>query len=118
MTDIAVLAAQRAALLADIEDAKHEIAKIDAQLLDAIEVGGAVCINDEPVYRIQQKKPFDVEKASKVLPAELVAACTETVTTEVVNKERLEAMATAMGLRSQCLKPGNPYVAKAKSVRA
>lgn len=95
-------------------DLKSEIARVQAALVDAVEVGGRIDINGETVFRVSQRAPFDLEVAVSVLPADIVAACTETVTEQRVDKKRLEALATGLGLRDACLKPGAPFIASAR----
>lgn len=92
-------------------DLKAEIARVQAALVDAVEVGGRIDINGETVFRVSQRAPFDLDTAVSVLPADIVAACTETVTEQRVDGRRLEALAEGLGLREQCVKPGRPFVA-------
>ena len=106
------LARQRMALKAQAEDIAARIAQIDALIVDAVEVGGRIDIDGQPAFRVQQRAPFDVDRACQVLPAEVVAACTETVTEQRVDRRRLEALAEGLGLRGQCVKPGRPFVAE------
>lgn len=113
MTDIEVLARKRLSLIAQREEIDTALKAVDAALIDAIEVGGAITIDDEPVFRVQQNKPFDVDTARKVLPAELVALATVTETVEVIDKARLKSLADGLGLLDACVKPGRPFVAKA-----
>lgn len=108
MTSLEQLARDRLARVAEKEAIEDKIKDIDAQIIDAVEAGGIVEIDGQPVYRVQQNRPFNVDLARKVLPAEMIAACT--VTVEQIDKERLDALATGMGLREQCLKPGAPHV--------
>ena len=113
--NLEVLARQRLALKAQAEDIAARIAEIDAQIVDAVEVGGRVVIDGQPVFRVQQRAPFDVDTARRVLPADVIAACTQTVTEERVDRRRLEALATGLGVRDRCLKPGRPFVEGVRS---
>lgn len=61
---IDTLARRRIALLAQREDIDAEIKNIDAQLIDAVEVGGHVDIDGQPVWRVQQRRTFSVDLSS------------------------------------------------------
>lgn len=111
--DPVVLARRRLALLAQRDEIDAALKAVDAALIDAVEVGGAIDIDGQPAFRVQQNRPFDLPTAQKVLPAELVALATTTQTVEVVDKDRLKALAEGMGLLDACVKPGRPFVAKA-----
>lgn len=109
MTSIEDLARERLAVEAQIEELEHRKKSIDAQLVDAVEVGGHVDLDGAPVFRVQQKRDFRVDLAEKVLPAAVVAA--STVTVEQVDRARLKAYAEAMGVLEQCVKVSVPFVA-------
>ena len=111
-SNIEVLARERLALLAQIEDLEQRKKQIDAALIDAIEVGGLVDLDGEPVLRVQQKRDFRVDLAEKVLPAEVITACT--VTVEQVDKAKLKSYAEAMGVIDACLKTSVPFVSAVK----
>lgn len=108
MSSIEDLARERLSLLAQIEELEHRRKEIDAHLVDAIEVGGHIDLDGEPVFRVQQKRDFRVDLAEKVLPAEVIAAATTTV--EQVDRARLKAYAEAMGVIDDCLKVSTPFV--------
>ena len=101
-------------LRAQKEELDAKIAEVAARLTDAVEVGGRIDIDGRTVFRVSQRAPFDVDTARRVPPADVVAACTETVTEQRVDKKRLEALATGLGMRDACLKPGVPYIQAAK----
>ncbi len=109
MSSIEDLARERLALLAQIEDLEQRKKQIDAAIIDAIEVGGLVDLDGEPVLRVQQKRDFRVDLAEKVLPAAVITACT--VTVEQIDKAKLKSYAEAMGLLDGCLRVSEPFVA-------
>ena len=100
-------------LVTTVEDDAKELLRLRAQKeeLDAKIAEVAARLT---VFRVSQRAPFDVDTARRVLPADVVAACTETVTEQRVDKKRLEALATGLGMRDACLKPGVPYIQAAK----
>ena len=60
MSSIEDLARRRMALLEQREAVESEIKNIDAQLIDAVEVGGHIDLDGEPVLRVAQKRDFRV----------------------------------------------------------
>ena len=109
MTDnIEVLARRRLALVEQKDSLTEAIAAIDAQLVDAVEVGGSVDLDGQPVLRVTQKRTFSLELARDVLPADLIKAA-ETVTVDQAALKRMIPPA----LLDACMKPGAVYVAKA-----
>ena len=109
MTDnIEVLARRWLALVEQKESLEASIADIDTQLVDAIEVGGTVDLDGQPVFRVQRKRTFSLELARDVLPADLIKAA-ETVTVDQAALKRMIPPA----LLDACMKPGAVYVAKA-----
>ena len=109
MSSIEDLARERLSLLAQIEALEDRKKEIDAQLVDAVEVGGTVEIDGAPMFRVQQKKDFRLDLAEKILPAEVITAAT--VTVEQVDKSKVKAYAEALGLLDGCLKVSEPFVA-------
>ena len=109
MSSIEDLARERLSLLAQIEALEDRKKEIDAQLVDAVEVGGTVEIDGAPMFRVTQKKDFRLDLAEKILPAAVVTAAT--VTVEQVDKAKLKAYAEAMGLLPDCQKVSEPFVA-------
>ena len=105
---IEVLARRRLALVEQKESLEASIADIDTQLVDAIEVGGTVDLDGQPVFRVQRKRTFSLELAREVLPADLIKAA-ETVTVDQAALKRMIPPA----LLDACMKPGAVYVAKA-----
>ena len=108
MNDIETLARRRLALVEQKDSLTEAIAAIDAQLVDAIEVGGSVDLDGQPVLRVTQKRTFSLELARDVLPADLIKAA-ETVTVDQAALKRMIPPA----LLSACMKPGKVYVGKA-----
>ena len=108
MNNIEVLARRRLALVEQKDSLTEAIADIDAQLVDAIEVGGTVDLDGQPVFRVQRKRTFSLELARDVLPADLIKAA-ETVTVDQAALKRMIPPA----LLDACMKPGAVYVAKA-----
>ena len=108
MSSIEDLARERLSLLAQIEALEDRKKEIDAQLVDAVEVGGTVEIDGAPMFRVQQKKDFRLDLAEKILPAEVITAAT--VTVEQVDKSKVKAYAEALGLLDGCLKVSEPFV--------
>ena len=110
MTDnIEVLARQRLALIEQIEDASERVKAIDALLIDAVEVGGAVTLDGVPVFRVQQRRTFDVDKAVDLLPPEIV----EAATVPTVDPKILKSMMPP-ALVDAAMRPGATFVAKAR----
>ena len=108
MNNIEVLARRRLALVEQKDSLTEAIAAIDAQLVDAVEVGGSVDLDGQPVFRVQRKRTFSLELARDVLPADLIKAA-ETVTVDQAALKRMIPPA----LLDACMKPGAVYVAKA-----
>lgn len=108
MNNIEVLARRRLALVEQKDSLTEAIAAIDAQLVDAVEVGGSVDLDGQPVLRVTQKRTFSLELARDVLPADLIKAA-ETVTVDQAALKRMIPPA----LLDACMKPGAVYVAKA-----
>lgn len=108
MNDIETLARRRLALVEQKDSLTEAIAAIDAQLVDAIEVGGSVDLDGQPVLRVTQKRTFSLELARDVLPADLIKAA-ETVTVDQAALKRMIPPA----LLDACMKPGAVYVVKA-----
>lgn len=108
MNNIEALARRRLALVEQKESLEASIADIDTQLVDAIEVGGTVDLDGQPVFRVAQKRTFSLELARDVLPAELIEAA-ETVTVDQAALKRMIPPA----LLDACMKHGAVYVAKA-----
>lgn len=108
MNDIETLARRRLALVEQKDSLTEAIAAIDAQLVDAIEVGGSVDLDGQPVFRVQRKRTFSLDLAREVLPADLIKAA-ETVTVDQATLKRMIPPA----LLDACMKPGAVYVAKA-----
>jgi hypothetical protein len=108
VNDIETLARRRLALVEQKDSLTEAIAAIDAQLVDAIEVGGSVDLDGQPVFRVQRKRTFSLDLAREVLPADLIKAA-ETVTVDQAALKRMIPPA----LLPACMKPGAVYVAKA-----
>ena len=108
MNNIEVLARRRLALVEQKDSLTEAIADIDAQLVDAIEVGGSVDLDGAPVFRVAQKRTFSLELAREVLPPEVIKSA-ETVTVDQAALKRMIPPA----LLDACMKPGAVYVAKA-----
>lgn len=108
MNDMETLARRRVELVAQIESIKEEIAKIDTQILDAIEVGGHIDIGGEPVWRVQQQRSFNLDKALTLVPDEVKTAATVTQ----IDKKLLQSLMPPL-LRDACLQPGKIFVTKA-----
>lgn len=108
--NIEVLARRRLHLLEQLEAVKAGIAAIDALIIDAVEVGGRVDVDDQPAFRVQQKRTFDTERARQVCPAELIAAATvPTLDTRALRSLLPPALVDA------CMKPGAVFVTAVKS---
>ena len=108
-TAIEVLARRRLALLEVIESNQQALADIDAQLIDAIEVGGKVEIDGQPVFKISERKGnFDLDKAKEIVPEQLLAAATvPTLDGKTLQKLLPQVMVDA------CRKPATVFVSKA-----
>ena len=108
MTTIDTLARRRIALLAQREDIDAEIKNIDAQLIDAVEVGGHVDIDGQPVWRVQQRRTFSVDRARELAPPEVITAAT----VETVDPKVLQSMLPPV-IREACMTDGKIFVTKA-----
>ena len=105
---IDTLARRRLALLAQREDIDAEIKNIDAQLIDAVEVGGHVDIDGQPVWRVQQRRTFSVDRARELAPPEVITAAT----VETVDPKVLQSMLPPV-IREACMTDGKIFVTKA-----
>lgn len=74
--DMEILARRRVDLKEQADAIAAAIAAIDAQIVDAVEVGGVVAIGDEPVWRVQQRRTFDPDRARELVSPEVIAAAT------------------------------------------
>jgi hypothetical protein len=107
---IEVLARRRLALVEQRESIDAAIDAIDAQLIDAIEVGGAVVVGDQPVFRVQQRRTFDLNAAMQVVPPELIEAARVTI----VDAKALKSMMPP-ALVEACSVAGRPFVSAVKA---
>ncbi len=107
--DIEVLARRRLALAEQKETIEQAIAAVDARLIDAVEVGGHIDIDDQAVFKVSQRRGnFDAAKAREVVPAELIEAATvPTLDAKALQKLLPPALVDA------CRKPGSIFVSKA-----
>jgi len=108
MNNIEVLARQRIELVAQADAIKARIAAIDAQIVDAIEVGGHVDLDGQPVWRVQQRRTFSLDKARELVSPEVIAAAT----VEVLDPKLLQSLLPPL-LRDACMADGKIFVAKA-----
>jgi hypothetical protein len=109
--NIEVLARQRVELKAQADAIADRIAAIDAQIIDAVEVGGVVTIGDQPAWKVQQRRTFDLEMARSLVPESLIDAAT--VTTTTVDAKVLQTL-IAPAIRDACMKAGKTFVVVAK----
>ena len=98
MNDLTTDARRRLALLAQREDIDAAIADIDARILAACQVGDHIDIDDETVFRVQQRRTFDLDQAQRVVPAQLIQAATVPTVDAKVLKSLHEA---GQGVRGQ-----------------
>lgn len=108
MNNIEVLARQRIELVAQADAIKDRIAAIDELIVDAIEVGGHVDLDGQPVWRVQQRRTFSLDKARELAPAEVIAAAT----VETIDPKVLQSMLPPV-VRDACMTDGKIFVAKA-----
>lgn len=108
MNNIEILARQRIELVAQRDEISEAIAKIDTQIVDAIEVGGHVDIDGQAVWRVQQRRDFNLDKALTLVPDEVKTAATVTQ----IDKKLLQSLMPPL-LRDACLEPGKIFVTKA-----
>lgn len=106
--NIEVLARRRLALLAQREEIDQAIAEVDARLLAACPVGERIEVDGQPVFRVQQRRTFDVEVAKRVVPAALIAAAT----VPTVDAKALKALLPPAVLDA-CMVEGAVFVARA-----
>ena len=105
-----VLARRRLALLEQRETIDAAIAAIDTQIVDAVEVGGAVDVGGKAAFRVQQRRTFDTERARQILPPALI----EQATVPTLDKQALKALIPP-ALLDACMKPGAIFVSAVKS---
>ena len=108
MNDNTVHARRRLSLVEQRESIDAAIAAIDAQLTDAIEIGGKVEIDGQPVFKVQQRRTFDTERARQLCPPEVIAAAT----VPALDTKALKNL-IGQALIEQCMKPGAIFVSKA-----
>lgn len=108
MNNIEVLARQRIELVAQADAIKDRIAAIDELIVDAIEVGGHVDLDGQPVWRVQQRRTFSLDKARELAPPEVIAAAT----VETVDAKALQSMLPPV-IREACMIGGKISVVKA-----
>jgi len=107
--NIEVLARQRVELKAQADAIAERIAAIDARIIDAVEVGGVVTIGDQPAWKVQQRRTFDLDAARELVPAHLIAQAT----VETVDAKKLQSLMPPV-IREACMKAGKTFVAVAK----
>ena len=107
-SNIEVLARQRIELVAQADAIKDRIAAIDELIVDAIEVGGHVDLDGQPVWRVQQRRTFSLDKARELVSPEVIAAAT----VEVLDPKLLQSLLPPL-LRDACMADGKIFVAKA-----
>ena len=103
-----VLARRRLSLVEQAEEIRHAIGAIDAQIIEAVEVGGRIDVAGEPVFRVAQRRTFDLGKAMELAPPEVVTAAT----VPTVDAKALRSMLPPV-LVEACMAPGATYVTKA-----
>jgi len=108
MTDVQTDARRRLALLAQREEIDQALAEVDARLLAACPVGERIEVDGQPVFRVQQRRTFDVEVAKRVVPAALIAAAT----VPTVDAKALKALLPPAVLDA-CMVEGAVFVARA-----
>ena len=108
MNNMETLARRRIELVTQRDEISEAIAKIDTQLVDAVEVGGHIDIGGEHVWRVQQRRSFDLDKALTLVPDEVREAATVTH----VDAKVLQSLMPPL-LRDACLQPGKIFVTKA-----
>ena len=106
--DMEILARRRVDLKEQADAIAAAIAAIDAQIVDAVEVGGVVAIGDEPVWRVQQRRTFDPDRARELVSPEVIAAAT----VEVLDPKLLQSLLPPV-IRDACMADGKIFVAKA-----
>lgn len=106
--NIEVLARRRLALLEQKEAIEAQLADVDAAICDAIEVGGRIDVDGETVFRVQQRRTFDLLLAQAIVPDELI----EAATVPILDSKALQSMLPP-ALKEQCMKPGKVSVVKA-----
>jgi len=108
VNDVQTDARRRLALLAQREEIDQALAEVDARLLAACPVGERIEVDGQPVFRVQQRRTFDVEVAKRVVPAALIAAAT----VPTVDAKALKALLPPAVLDA-CMVEGAVFVARA-----
>ena len=108
--NVEVLARRRLALVEQRESIDQAIAAIDALIIDAVEIGGAVDVGGVPVFRVQQRRTFNLARALELLPPEVVDAARVTT----VDAKALKSMMAPV-LVDECMVAGKTFVTAVKS---
>ncbi len=82
------------------------IADIEAQLFDAVEVGGVIAIGDNDIFRVTQSHRFNEDVARANLPDEVLAQVT--IPTETLDRHKLAKILPPETYERLCTKPSKP----------
>lgn len=108
---VARLAAQLAHVEATIADLTEAADNLKAELLASLAPGDVVAVGGKPAYRVSPgRRTFNAATAAKVLPAELVEACT----VPKLDQGKVRAAVTPI-VWDLCCTEGKPFVAKVAS---
>lgn len=101
-----------AAQLVDLRERRDlinaHIEDVEAQLFDAVEVGGVIAVGDRDIFRVTQSHRYNEAVARENLPAEIVEAVT--VTTEALDRHKLAKILPPETYERLCTKPSKPSI--------
>lgn len=106
--DIEALAAQLVDLRERRDLLNAHIEDVEAQLFDAVEVGGIISVGDKDIFRVTQSHRFNENVARANLPAEILAAVT--IPTETLDRTKLAAVLAPDAYERLCTKPSKPSI--------
>jgi len=106
--NIEALAAQLVDLRERRDMLNAHIEDVEAQLFDAVEVGGIISVGGKDIFRVTQSHRFNETVARENLPAEVVAAVT--VSTETLDRSKLAAVLPPEAYERLCTKPSKPSI--------
>ncbi len=101
-----------AKVLVDLRERRElinaHIADIEAQLFDAVEVGGVIAIGDQEIFRVTQSHRFNEAVARENLPDDVLASVT--IPTETLDRAKLAAVLPPDAYERLCTKASKPSI--------
>jgi len=106
--NIEALAAQLVDLRERRDMLNAHIDDVEAQLFDAVEVGGIISVGGKDIFRVTQSHRYNEAVARENLPAEILAAVT--IPTETLDRHKLAAILPPDTYERLCTKPTKPSI--------